>query len=92
MRESGLVRWAMMELRKAGWYVVKTCPPIQAGTPDLLCSAPSGRFVAIEMKAGSKGKVSPLQAHRLEQIRETGAGGFVCRNRDDVRRVLNEYG
>ena len=43
------------------------------GTPDIL-GCISGKFIAIELKSSSRGVVSPIQAHTLEQIRTCGKG------------------
>lgn len=47
-----------------------------SGTPDfLLCIA--GRFVALELKKAQKAKITKLQLHNLQLIRDAGGLSFV---------------
>jgi hypothetical protein len=66
---------------------VNTCPPIEAGTPDLLACA-YGRFIGIELKADDN-KPTKIQQHRLEQIRSAGGVTFVVRTRVQLREVVH---
>ena len=72
MRESAIVNKIRDAIAQAGGWVVKTCPPIAAGTPDLLACI-GGKFIAIECKS-ERGNLSQIQVHTLQRIR--GAGGI----------------
>ena len=81
-RESALVKRVKKYIRDNGGYVVKTCPPMEAGTPDLLVCW-KGRFVGIELKAGVN-QPSKMQLHRIEQINCAGGIAFSCNNMEHV--------
>jgi len=49
----------------------------RAGIPDII-ACPSGRFLAIECKAG-KGKPTALQEREMQMIEESGGLAFVAR-------------
>lgn len=59
------------------------------GTPDIL-GCVNGYFVAIELKATSDSKVTPLQEHKLLCITKAGGyAGVACpENCDDMLREL----
>lgn len=86
-RESSLVLRAKKYIKENGGYVVKTAPPIEAGTPDLLVCW-HGRFVGIELKAKGK-KPSLLQHARMEAIRASGGHAFWA---DNMESVISELG
>jgi len=76
-----------------GIYKKSTGQYIPSGTPgvsDILgVLHPSGRFLAIEVKAPKK-YASPTQKVFLEQIRNAGGLAGVCRSIDDVIELLKE--
>jgi len=63
------------------------CPPVEAGTPDILASI-HGRFVGIELKT-SKGKISKIQHHRIGQIERSGGVAEAVRNKEDLFDLLS---
>jgi Holliday junction resolvase len=69
-------------MRSKGAYVVKTAPPIDNGTPDLLVCL-GGLFVGIEVKQPGKSP-SKIQQHRMRQIQDAGGVAFVATSVDDV--------
>ena len=80
MREASVVAKLRDAIARAGGWVLKTCPPVAAGTPDLLACI-GGRFVAVECKA-EHGKLSLLQIHTLQKIREAGGIAWVVSPRN----------
>ena len=56
------------------------------GIPDLVGNVGSRAFY-IEVKT-STGRVSPIQAHRIEQIGKTGAAVIVARTVEDVVELI----
>ena len=83
-RESALVKRVKKYIRDNGGYVVKTCPPMEAGTPDLLVCW-KGIHVGVELKAEGK-KPSPLQLLRIKEIREAGGIAFWADDFETVER------
>lgn len=62
-----------------------------SGTPDfLLCIA--GRFVALELKKSEKAKITKLQLHNLQLIRDAGGLAFIVfpENWDEILGRLIE--
>lgn len=85
MRETGLQRYVVDEIRLGGDYAVVICPPVQAGTPDVLACI-GGLFVGIETKVG-RNQPSPIQEHRLNQIKEANGIAVVIRSRKEFREL-----
>ena len=86
-RESALVKRVKAYLRSRGAYVVKTCPPMEAGTPDLLVCW-QGRFVGIELKAKGQ-KPTALQCWKLSAIQKAGGFAFWA---DNLESVIEQLG
>jgi Holliday junction resolvase len=65
-------------LRQAGCYVVRTVTGGMgaAGTPDLLICA-RGLFVGAEVKRDARGRATPWQLRRLDEIRAAGGRALV---------------
>lgn len=63
----------------------------QRGVPDLLCCAPRGLFVAVEVKAAKPScKVSGAQRQQIDSIRKTNGHAFVAHSVKCVERYLEE--
>lgn len=63
------------------------CPPVEAGTPDIIACI-EGIFVGLELKT-SKGRLSKIQQHRLDQINEAKGVGRVVRCKEDLLKLLS---
>lgn len=86
------VKAAVTKTLKANsvWYFAPASNGMgRAGIPDIICCV-SGRFLAIECKAG-KGKTTALQDREIEAIR--GAGGMAIvvneANLDAVQKSID---
>lgn len=79
--------------RREGWWGFKVQGGAQQmrGVPDIV-GCYCGRFVAFEVKRPSVGRVSQLQAHRIDQINAVGGCACVVYGVDDVRAVLDDLG
>lgn len=55
-----------------------------AGIPDILACV-EGRFVGIEVKKESGGKVSALQEFKIKQIESAGGVGIIARSVQEVQ-------
>jgi hypothetical protein len=66
-------------LAEGGWLRVPIVASwmSQSGVSDLLCCAKGGRFAAIEAKADSKGRLTPLQAAFLAEVSRRGGAAAV---------------
>lgn len=70
MLESQIQEKIIAEYEKAGWLVVKIIQTNKNGWPDLQCHK-DGVTIFIECKS-KKGKLSPLQIFRHQQLGEQG--------------------
>lgn len=59
------------KLQERGWYVTKLIKTSTNGIPDLL-AIKFGKAMFIEVKR-EKGKLSPLQELRIDELRQSGA-------------------
>ena len=75
-----------------GWFGFKVhgAGMSSNGIPDLI-GCYRGRFVGLEIKAGRR-PATPLQLHRMCQIRESGGVAEVVRSVEDVDAVLSRCG
>ena len=60
-----------------------------AGVPDVICCL-DGRFFAFEVKT-LEGRLTKLQEHTIQRIKDAGGHAFVVRSVDDVKAVLWAY-
>jgi Holliday junction resolvase len=79
-------------LDKIGAYHRKTHGSLfsKAGTPDILACI-NGRFVAIEVKRESGGKVSALQKANIKMIQKAGGIAFVASSLKETKQHLNKF-
>ena len=63
-----------------------------AGTCDFEGYDNIGRFVAIECKRPSGGRLSPAQKERIEDINRKGGVAFVAHSGEEVLKQLQERG
>lgn len=90
MTESQLTRKIVNILKKEFsseelWFY-KSSDKFTSGIPDIIICY-HGRFVGIEIKT-EKGKLTRLQAHTIERIKNAGGLAYVCRSADEVRDNL----
>jgi hypothetical protein len=60
-----------------------------AGVPDVICCL-DGQFFAFEVKT-PEGRLTKLQEHTIQRIKDAGGHAFVVRSVDDVKAVLWAY-
>ena len=87
MKEQAIQAKILKWLAKEGYWTMKAVVSNKKGVPDILACSPSGRFVAIEVKAG-KGKASRLQEHHLSEIRKAGGIALLVWSLEEVQTVL----
>lgn len=77
-RESSLETYFRVAVRRAGGYTFKLAPT-EAGVPDRLVIMPGGRLYLVELKReeADGGKLSPIQRHWHERIRQLGGWVYV---------------
>ena len=78
-------------LKDLGCWTVKTIVSNKKGVPDILACHPTGRFIAVEVKAEG-GRASRLQLEQLEQLRALGAVTVVAYSIGDVMSALESCG
>lgn len=64
----------------------------EAGTCDFEGYDNKGRFVAIECKRPSGGRLSPAQKERIEDINRKGGVAFVAHSGEEALKQLQERG
>lgn len=90
MLEKNFSKLVVKELKnKYDAHVVKA-EGLSNGTSDLLVCY-HGRFVAIELKGGSKYKITPSQTLFLKKVREAGGMSFMLQHSKEWREQLYEY-
>ena len=65
------------------YEIPKPVRPSSKGTPDRQFCI-DGKFIAIEAKQEKKGRPSPLQLKRIEEIRKSGGIAFIAETWEDV--------
>lgn len=70
MTEAQIQRRLIIDLERAGWYVVKLIKTTKNGIPDLICHK-DGRTVYIEVKRPGQ-KPRPLQSYRHKELADHG--------------------
>lgn len=81
--ESKIQSEIIRKLTQRNWYVIKLIKTNKNGIPDLLCLK-RGMAVFIETKS-TKGKLTKLQEHRLNELKRLGFAGIIVR---DVRSAI----
>lgn len=80
-----------------GCFVVKTTTgrryikTAEAGTLDFEGYDNKGRFVAIECKRPTGGRLSPAQKARIDDINQKGGCAFVAHSGEEALKKLREY-
>jgi Holliday junction resolvase len=88
VRESLIQKDIIRYLKCAGFYVLKISDRFRSGIPDLY-AVRDGRSFWFEVKAPA-GKVTKLQQHEIDQLRQHGASAHVVRSVEDVELVIGE--
>ena len=71
MSEGQVQSKKIKELEEQGYYVIKLMKTNKNGIPDLIALKENETPYFIEVKT-KKGKVSPLQAYRIEELKKLG--------------------
>lgn len=69
-----------------GWFVVKLIQTNRNGIPDLVAHK-EGKTLYVEVKALS-GRVSALQAHRIEELTKAGIPSFIVRTETEIHDII----
>lgn len=71
MKESVIQSKKIKELESQGYFVLKLVKTNKNGIPDIIAIPPNSDVLFIEVK-GPKGKTSPLQDFRIEELKKHG--------------------
>tara|TARA_Y100000361_G_scaffold72128_1_gene63876 strand:- start:5996 stop:6238 length:243 start_codon:yes stop_codon:yes gene_type:complete len=71
MSEGQVQSKKIKELEAEGYYVIKLMKTNKNGIPDLIALKENEAPYFIEVKT-NKGKLSPLQAYRIDELKELG--------------------
>lgn len=88
MNETTITKKIHAYLKQQGFWVLKIHggPVQQAGIPDLL-AVKDGRAYFFEVKTAT-GRLSPLQEHTLDKLRQFGAVAEMVRSVEEVEVIL----
>lgn len=76
MTEQQIQKKIIDKYESDGWFVLKLIKTNKNGIPDLICLKSNEKPLFIEVKS-EKGKVSPLQEYRLNELKEYGFNAIV---------------
>ena len=85
MLEKDIEQALIRAVRRSGGLCLKFVSPGWDGAPDRICLWPGGRIAFVELKRPG-GKVRPLQAKRLEQLRALGFRAEVVDSLEAVQK------
>jgi len=78
MTEGQIQKELINQLEKEGYYVIKLMKTNKNGIPDILAIEPGGLAIFYEVKKG-KGKLTPLQQFRKEELNKHGCTVHIYR-------------
>jgi len=83
------IQQRIMKLAKSEFdaLIFKSSGESHRGVPDLTCCLPSGLTVFMEVKTAT-GKLSPLQEHFIEQLKQLNQHVYVVRSVEEARAAL----
>ena len=97
MYESKIQKNIIDYLRLKGFYTVKTIATNVLGCPDIIACVPKnikgkkiGLFLAVEVKASEKYKLSEVQKATRNLIESKGGVFIVASKLDDVKQVVEQ--
>lgn len=86
--EKWLERHLTRRVKETGGLCLKYSNPVVTGFPDRILLYPGGEVRWVELK--SKGKEpTPLQLHRILQLRRLGFRVWVCDSRETVEEIVS---
>ena len=88
--EKALERWAVLQAKQRGIYVVKLALLQGGGWPDLTMFK-GGRVACLELKKDEKSPFQPLQKHYLVGLTRLGFLTGVAWNKEQVEAFLDEF-
>lgn len=97
MSETDLKRAVTRYLELSGWLVTRVQSGgyrgrmrlAKTGTEDIVCMAPGGRYVAIEVKLPGE-KLRPGQVNRCDLVQERGGDYFVVASMADAKWCVEQ--
>ncbi len=78
MLESKIQKKIIDKLKKDGFFIIKIIRANISGIPDIL-AIKNGKVFFIEVKTDN-GKLSEIQKHRIQQIKENGIEVFIWKD------------
>lgn len=87
--ESDIQKKIINYLKKEGYLVVKTIVLNVSGYPDIFAFK-NGKTLFVEVK-NEKGKVSDLQQHRINSLRQQGFDVIISRSVEDFKETFKKY-
>ena len=98
MSETDLKRAVMQILEAHGWLVTrvqagqirKGVQLAKAGTADLICCAPNGAYVEIEVKLPT-GRIGSLQTKRRDEVERREGYYWIINSTDAAKSLARDY-
>lgn len=87
MREREIEKWIRLRIENMGGKFMKLVSPGNNGMPDRIAVMPGGLAYFVELKTDD-GRLSPIQAWQIEQLKKQDARVFVVRGMAEARAFV----
>lgn len=87
MREREIEKWIRLRIESMGGKFMKLVSPGNNGMPDRIAVMPGGLAYFVELKTDD-GRLSPIQAWQIEQLKKRDARVFVVRGMAEARAFV----
>lgn len=87
MKESRIEARLTQGVKALGGIAYKFVSPGNVGVPDRLVILPGGKVIFVELKTDT-GRLSPMQAHQIRELRRRDAEVWVVYGEDSLKSFL----
>lgn len=88
--EKPLERYLTERVKELGGVALKYSNPGAVGYPDRVCLLPGGMTLWVELKSRGE-ELRKIQRIRIMQMRQLGHQVGVCKSREEIDRLLEQY-
>lgn len=61
------------------------------GVPDRICILPNGQTLFVEVKNGTRGRLSPIQQYRIKELQKRKALVFVVSTKEEAENLVKRF-
>ena len=83
MTEKQIEAWLGEQVKALGCLYFKFVSPGNVGVPDRIIVLPGGKCIFVELKT-AKGRITPLQQHQLNKLKDMGVMARIVRGMKDA--------